>query len=78
MRLHLLRRDGSRFKREIQFSYILKLLETAGIISHRPDGNLLFPDYKKAPNFMLDYRGRALERERNRILCKKYQYGDPV
>lgn len=72
------KRDGSRFKREIQFSYILKLLETAGIISHRPDGNLLFPDYKKAPNFMLDCRGKALERERNRILCKKYQYGDPV
>lgn len=70
----LVKRDGNRFKREIEFSYILKLLQTAKIIEI--DSSIIkFPDYEKAQHLMFKYSGRGIERERNKIICRKYKYG---
>lgn len=73
------KRDGSKFKRGIKFSYILKLLQTANIIETESCPSVIrFPDYKKTQHLMFKYYGNAIERERNRIICKKYKYGEQV
>lgn len=73
----LVKRDGNRFKREIKFSYILKLLQTAKIIEVE-SSIIKFPDYEKIQHLMLRYFGNGIERERNRIICRKYRYGEHV
>lgn len=73
----LVKRDGKRFKREIKFSYILKLLQTAKIIEIE-SSIIKFPNYEKTQHLMLKYFGNGMERERNRIICRKYRYGEYV
>lgn len=73
----LVKRDGNRFKREIKFSYILKLLQTAKIIEIE-SSIIKFPNYEKTQHLMLKYFGNGIERERNRIICRKYRYGEHV
>ena len=73
----LVKRDGNKFKREIKFSYILKLLQTAGIIEIE-SSIIKFPNYEKTQHLMLKYFGNGIERERNRIICRKYKYGEQI
>ena len=71
----LVKRDGNKFKREIKFNYILKLLQTAKIIEI--EGSVIkLPNYEKTQHLMLKYFGNGIERERNRIICRKYRYGE--
>jgi len=73
----LVKRDGNKFKREIKFNYILKLLKTAKIIEIE-SSTIKFPDYEKTQHLMLKYYGNGIERERNRIICRKYRYGEHI
>ena len=73
----LVKRDGNKFKREIKFNYILKLLKTAKIIEIE-SSTIKFPDYEKTQHLMLKYFGNGIERERNRIICRKYRYGEHI
>ncbi len=66
--------DGKEFNKEIKYEYILKLLETVGLI--QITNNIITTQLKgKISNFMFKYYGNALERERNRLICRKYRYG---
>ena len=76
-RFNLVKRDGSNFKREIKFNYILKLLKMAGIIEVE-NSVIRFPHYEKTQHLMLKYYGNAIECERNRIICKKYRYREQI
>ena len=71
------KRNGERFSREIQVSYVWKLLEVAKIIKVDAGYISLF-DSSKPQNFMLRYSGNTMERARNRIICRKYRYGEKV
>ena len=72
-----IKRNGEAFSREIQVTYIWKMLEVAKII--RIDaGYISLLNYSKTQSFMLRYSGNAIDRERNRILCRKYRYGEKV
>lgn len=73
----LVKRDGHVFSREIKFGYILKLLQTAGIILEN-SSIITLSDHRKAQNLMLKYSGNAMDRERNKIICRKYRYGEYV
>lgn len=73
----LVKRDGTEFSREIKFGYILKLLSTAGIISET-DSVVRLVDCNKPQSFMLRYQGRAMDKERSRIICRKYRYGGTI
>ena len=74
----LVKRDGNKFKREIKFGYILKLLQTAKIIEIDSSMIIKFPNYAKTQHLMLKYFGNGIERERNRIICRKYRYGERI
>lgn len=71
------KRNGEAFSREIQVGYIWKLLEVAKIIKLN-EGYISLLDYSKPQSFMLKYFGNAMDRERNRIICRKYRYGEKV
>lgn len=71
------KRNGEAFSREIQVGYIWKLLEVAKIIQ-MDAGYISLLDYLKPQSFMLKYSGNAMDRERNRIICRKYRYGEKV
>lgn len=71
------KRNGKPFSREIQVGYIWKLLEVAKIIQMNA-GYISLLDYSKPQSFMLKYFGNAMDRERNRIICRKYRYGEKV
>lgn len=73
----LIKRDGNKFKREISFKYILKLLQTAKIIEIE-SSVINLPSYEKTQHLMLKYFGNGIERERNRIICRKYRYGGHI
>ncbi|MCR4963836.1 MAG: retron St85 family effector protein [Firmicutes bacterium] len=71
------KRNGETFSREIQVGYIWKLLEVSKIIQVDAGYISLF-NYIKPQSFMLKYFGNAMDRERNRIMCRKYRYGEKV
>lgn len=71
------KRDGESFSREIQVKYIWKLLEVSNIVQIKASYISLI-DYLKPQSFMLKYSGNAMDRERNRIICRKYRYGEKV
>ena len=71
------KRNGKSFSREIQVNYIWKLLEVSSIIQTKA-GYISLIDYSKPQSFMLKYFGNAMDRERNRIICRKYRYGEKV
>lgn len=72
-----IKRNGEAFSREIQATYIWKMLEVAQIV-RIDEGYLSLLNYSKTQNFMLRYSGNAMDRERNRIICRKYRYGEKV
>lgn len=71
------KRDGEAFSREIQVGYIWKLLEVAKIIQINT-GYISLIEHTRPQSFMLKYFGNAMDRERSRIICRKYRYGEKV
>lgn len=68
-----IKKDGTKFHNEIKFDYILKLLKIVGIIGS--NGDLITMDhYTKSQSLMFMYSPKSENRERNRLLCKKYRY----
>ena len=72
-----IKRDGSPFHSEIKTSYIFKLLENANIIRNESQ-SLTLVNHKKTQNLMFKYHGHAELVERNKMLCRKYKWGEKV
>ena len=51
------------------------LLKKAKIINY-VGSTIGLTDYKKVQNLMLKYSGNAFDRERNKILCRRYKCGE--
>lgn len=68
------KRDGNRFHNQIRYDYIIKLLCTVGLIKSNND-IITTNKYSKTQNLMLKYYGNGENKERNKLLCKKYRYG---
>lgn len=69
--------DGNDFHNEIKYDYIIKLLETVGLITLTAD--VISTDkYGKAQSLMFNYPKKSESKERNRLLCRKYRYGGNI
>ena len=68
------KRDGDAFHNEIKYDYIIKLLSNVGIIKIDHD-IITAAGYSKTQNLMLRYYGNGEQKERNKLLCRKYRYG---
>ena len=68
------KRDGDAFHNEIKYDYIIKLLSNVGLIKIVHD-IITTTEYSKTQNLMLRYYGNGENKERNRLLCRKYRYG---
>ena len=68
------KRDGDRFHNTIKYDYIIKLLATVELIKIK-DEIITSTEYSKTQRLMLRYYGNGENKERNKILCKKYRYG---
>ncbi len=69
-----IKKDGNDFHNEIKYDYIIKLLETVQIIN--VSGNIITSNgFKKVQPLMLNYSKKSHNKERNRLLCRKYRYG---
>jgi len=66
--------NGDSFHREIKIEYILKLLKTVGIVNEENE-ILTLAQYCDIQNLMLDYSNYSQERERNKLICRRYRYG---
>ena len=68
------KRDGDKFHNTIKYDYIIKLLSTVGLI--KIEGDIITTTaYSKTQSLMLRYYGNGENKERNKLLCKKYRYG---
>ena len=67
------KRDGDKFHNTIKYDYIIKLLSTVGLIKIEDD-IITTTEYSKTQSLMLRYYGNGENRERNKLLCKKYRY----
>ncbi len=68
-----IKKDGSDFHNEIKYDYVIKLLQTVGLITLQGDMISSSNPQKQAP-FMLSYSLKAENQERNRLICRKYRY----
>lgn len=68
------KRDGDAFHNEIKYDYIIKLLSNVGLIKIVHDV-ITTTEYSKTQNLMLRYYGNGENKERNKLLCRKYRYG---
>lgn len=69
--------DGTDFHNEIKYDYIIKLLETVGLITLTT--NIISTDkYEKSQSLMFDYPKKSECKERNRLLCRRYRYGGNI
>lgn len=67
------KKDGDDFHNEIKYDYIIKLLENVGII--KLNGEIIITDqHKKSQSLMFMYPKKTENKERNKLLCKKYRY----
>lgn len=65
--------DSNKFNKEIKYDYILKLLQTTGLIKIYND--IITTDYyDKISSFMFKYYGKEAAAERNKLICRKYRY----
>ena len=69
------KRNGEKYHNTIRSDYIFKLLTKVGLIIV-DDGVVTTPVYQKTQNLMLRYYGRGENKERNKLLCRKYRYKD--
>lgn len=71
------KKDGSDFHNEIRYDYIIKLLETVEII--KLSGDVITTDKEQKSQFlMFNYSKKAENRERNKLICRKYRYTGTV
>ena len=68
------KRDGDAFHNEIKYDYIIKLLSNVGLIKIVHE-IITTTEYSKTQNLMLRYYGNVENKERNKLLCRKYRYG---
>ena len=68
------KRDGDKFHNTIKYDYIIKLLSTVELIKTEDD-IITTTEYSKTQSLMLRYYGNGENKERNKLLCKKYRYG---
>lgn len=67
------KKNEESFHNEIKFDYILKLLQVTNLI--HIDGNVISSKLPaRTPNLMFNYKTRAENQERSRLLCRKYRY----
>lgn len=71
------KKNGSDFHNEIKYDYIIKLLETVGIIKIA-DGIISTDKHQKSQPLMFEYAKKSENQERNRLLCRKYRYKGTV
>lgn len=71
------KKDGEDFHNEIKYDYIIKLLENVGIIKLNDD-IIITDQYKRSQSLMFRYPKKAENKERNKLLCKKYRYRGAV
>ena len=69
------KKDGNGFHNEIKFDYVLKLLATVKIINLNDD--IITTDlYNRSQPLMFRWTNLNENRERNRLICRKFRYGD--
>ena len=71
-----IKKDGTPFHNEIKIEYIFKLLENVGLIQINND--FIISTQLRSQELMFTYSKKAENQERNRMLCRKYRYKEPV
>jgi len=64
--------NGTRFHKEIKYDYILRLLDSFGLIWI--DDDTITCDDMKIQSFLFLDKKETRNRERNRLLCRQYRY----
>lgn len=67
------KKDGNLFHNEIKFDYIIKLLQTVGLIEIN-DAFISSKLLDNSQQLMFTYNKKAENQERNRLICRKYRY----
>lgn len=67
------KKDGKEFHNEIKYDYIIKLLVKVKLISLKDD-MISSELYQKSQPLMFEYNKKAENKERNKLLCRKYRY----
>lgn len=69
------KKDGSDFHNEIKYDYIIKLLAAVELIELNGDYiSANFNLYMKSQALMFNYSKKSENRERNKLICRKYRY----
>lgn len=67
------KKNNDKFHNEIKYDYIIKLLETVGLIKSKD--NLIFTNLtQKSQSLMFNYSNKKENQERNKLICRKYRY----
>ncbi|MBO5746188.1 MAG: retron St85 family effector protein [Clostridia bacterium] len=65
--------DGREFNNEIKYSYIIKLLNSVGLIDL--NGEVISSNlFDKSQQLMFNYTKTEENKERNKLLCRKYRH----
>lgn len=71
------KQNRQNFNQEIKINYIFKLLKDVKLIKF--DSDYISPlEHHKLQNLMFKYKGISEQKERNRLLCRKYKFGEKV
>lgn len=70
---NFIKRDNTRFNREIKYDYIIRLLDIVKLIELNGD-IITMNNEQKMQSFMFKNSPREIDRIRNKIICKKYRY----
>ena len=68
----------SESKYIINIRYIYKLLQYSKIINIDENNLISLVDHSKIKNLMFKYQGQAADKERSKLLCRKYKYGEQI
>lgn len=69
--------DKSKFHSEIKLEYIYKLLNSIGLIQYN-DNIITTENHKDVQNLMFKFSNHSENRERNRLICRKFRYGEKL
>lgn len=67
------KKNGEDYHNEIKIEYIIKLLNTVGLIKLNGSA-ILININEKIQDLMLDYSKKTKNQERNKLICRKYRY----
>ena len=70
--------NGKPFHNEIKLDYILKLLSTVGLINIDESNLIRFTGSERCQPLMFSFTDHAENRERSRLLCRRYRYRSDV